>query len=337
MSSKGEEADAIGERLISYLRDRLQKPLLEYSAAPRELLGGYQSSVYQFKLAGMDGALSGPLVLRLNPADDKATVLWESALQNALIDYQLPVARVHFVCTETETLGGVFLIMDALQGEQLIAAPSGFLYEILGKTHAHLHDLDPSQLIRRLEECGIDPVRYGLDSQFDWLSHHVSKFPWIREAVLWTRENRPKEPERLSLCHRDFHGLNLLFSDAEVTGILDWGGLLITDPAFDVANTFMLLTIVGRHLVADFLKLGMEPATAELDPDLRAAEYLAAYRSQRSLDDAKLSYYQVLRCVTVLVRGRLGVSSFRHPLVVADLVACIQKLSGIRIAMPTWR
>ena len=79
----------------------------------------------------------------------------------------------------------------------------------------------------------------------------------MREGLRWLVEHRPAEPARLSICHRDFHALNVLFADGEVTGIVDWGGLLVADPVFDVANTVMLLTIPGRLLKDDLLERGM--------------------------------------------------------------------------------
>ena len=77
--------------------------------------------------------------------------------------------------------------------------------------------------------------------------------------------------------------IRLLFQDGEVTGILDWGGLLITDPAFDVANTRMLLTIPGKHLTDDFRELGAGVDSSEWDSELSTERYLAAYRTIRPL------------------------------------------------------
>lgn len=317
----GQGADRISSRLLAYLRDQLDDPRLEIVSTPQAILGGNQSSVYRFELAGARDDLSKPLVLRLNPREDPAAIAWQGPLQNALAREGLPVPRVHFVGTDRSILGGPFLIMDLLHGEPLIRFP-GILHQTLGRAHAELHGVDPGFLIRALNEQGVPDARYRITSQVEWLRDRSIRAPWIRDGLGWIVENRPPEPSALALCHRDFHALNVLVQDGTVSGILDWGGLLIADPAFDVANTIMLLTIPGRHLMGS-------------DAKLRAEPYLASYRSHRPLDDANLGYYGVLRCLTALVRGFLGAPIYQHPRVVEDLAAYVREISGVEIPILT--
>jgi len=329
MKNPNQDTSRLSRRLIAYLRNRLRNADITYDVPPTPMLGGYATSIYRFALSGIEGALGKPLVLRLYPQSRGAdAVAWESTVQNALAGEGLAVARVHLVCADLSVLGGAFFIMEHLPGRQLISAPTRVLHEILGKTHAELHRRDPGTLIKKLNENGIDRYRYTLTEQFDRLVDHAAEFPWIREAVDWLIDNRPPEPERLSICHRDFHALNILFAGGKVTGILDWPDLLITDPVFDVANTLVLLTIPGKHFASDFVKLGMDNAS-DLDAEALAALYLAAYRTHRPLDMTNLDYYRVARCVKFLFTGLYQ----RRP-IIEDFLTYIEKVSGVRVLMP---
>ena len=324
------------ERLLAHLRAAVG-PELRFRTSPEALAGGYQNALFRLALDGAPEGLDGPLVLRLHPSHHAAgTVEREGVVQNALAAAGLPVARVRHVCPDTSALGGPFLLMDELPGEPLLRAPPEVLHEALGHAHARLHDVDPAPVVRCLREAGLDPDTLGLGNQIAWLEDRARDLPGIREGVAWLVAERPPDPspDRRALCHRDFHGLNVLAQDGEVTGILDWDGLLLADPALDVANTLLLLTIPGRHLAPELVGLGMRPEAAALDPDVVAARYLAAYRSGRALDTTYLEYYAALRALTVLVRGALGAANYRHPRVVADLVARIRGVTGVRVPPP---
>jgi hypothetical protein len=121
---------------------------------------------------------------------------------------------------------------------------------------------------------------------------------------------------------------SLLYADGKVTAVLDWPGFAIADPAFDVANSLVLITISARRLAASIE--GLPP----VDWDLFADLYLAAYRAHRFLDDTNLDYYRARRCVLALVEGFEGQQVWRRPLIVGDLLAYIQHVTGIQIAVP---
>jgi aminoglycoside phosphotransferase (APT) family kinase protein len=218
--------------------------------------------------------------------------------------------------------------MDRLPGQLLAVAPPESVPELMGKTQAELHNIDPAPLIKTLDEKGIAEYVYGLASRFDWLNAKAEKLPWLRQAVDWLLEHRPPEPEHRSVCHGDFHPFNLLYADGKVTGVLDWPGFAVTDPVFDVANSIVIITIAAKHLTAS-----ME-GVPSVDWDLMADVYLAAYRAQRSLDDTNLDYYRVRRCVMALIQGVEGQKVWQHPLIVRDLLAYILDGTGIRITIP---
>lgn len=211
----------------------------------------------------------------------------------------------------------------------MITAPIETIPEVLGKTHAALHGINPEPLIKSLSEQGIDKNTLGLSNRFDWLKDRASKLPWIRDGVDWLIKNRPLEPERLAVCHRDFHPLNILIQDGKITGVLDWPGFLIADPALDIANTIVLTTIPSKHLAYT-----VEQDFSSVDWEMAAELYLDAYRSQRLLDSTHLDYYRVMRSVNAFIQGFDGQKVWQHPLIVKDLIEFIHKITEILITMP---
>jgi aminoglycoside phosphotransferase (APT) family kinase protein len=116
--------------------------------------------------------------------------------------------------------------------------------------------------------------------------------------------------------------MNLLVQEGKVTGVLDWPGFLIADPAFDVANTVTLMETSGKHL------LHIEQW------EILIQMYLAAYQAERPIDLTHLDYYRVRRCVGALAEGAHGQQVWRQPPVVRDLVEAIEQATGIRVVPP---
>jgi aminoglycoside phosphotransferase (APT) family kinase protein len=324
-----QDTTTLSDELIAYLKTELGNPALEYASPLTPLQGGYETSTYRFQLDHAPNEWSGPLVLRLYPAFYGTTnAVWESTVQNVLAEQGYPVARAHLVCTDMSVLGGAFFIMDYLPGQPMVSAPLETVPGLLGKTHAELHSLDPAPLIEALHDVGITERDYRLTGRFDWLRHRAGQLPWIRPGADWLLAHRPPEPEQLAVCHGDFHPANLLYADGRVTGVLDWPGFAVADPAFDVANTLMLITIAFRHVGASMERF------SSVDWDLMADLYLAAYRAHKPLDGTNLDYYRVRRCVLALIEGFNGQQVWQHPGIVRDLLAYILDITGIRISVP---
>jgi aminoglycoside phosphotransferase (APT) family kinase protein len=324
-----QDEKTLSDKLLSYLRAELGNPTLDFASPLTRLRGGYETSTYRFELNGASDELSGPLVLRLYPQFyGTRNAIWESTVQNVLAGEGYPVAQAYVVCTDMSILGGAFFIMDHLPGHLLALAPQESVPGLLGKIHAELHNIDPVPLIKALNDKGIAERDCRLTSRFDWLRDKADKLPWICQGVNWLMDSRPPEPERLVVCHGDFHAFNILYADGKVTGVLDWPGFAIADPVFDVANSIVIITIPGKHLAASMGDF------AAVDWDLMTAMYLAAYRTHRSLDATHLDYYRVRRCVMALVQGFEGQKAWQHPLIVRDLLAYIFDITGIQITVP---
>ncbi len=319
----------LSHRLLSYLREKLKGPQIEYSFPPKPLQGGYETRTYKFRLRGVREGWSKFLVLRLYPrAYGTHNAIWESTVQNVLAGEGYPVARAPIVCTDMAVLGGAFFIMDYIPGRLLMAAPLETVPELLGKAHAELHRIDPTPLIAALEAQGFDEYAYGLNGRFDWFRDRASRLPWLRGVMDWLIDHRPSESACLAVCHGDFHPLNILVDGEKITGVLDWPGFAIADPVFDVANSIVLMTIPARYVAQS------REGFTSVDWDRAVERYLSAYQAHRSLDTTYLDYYKVRRCVRALVEGFEGQAIWQQPLIVEDLIACIQAITGIRVQVP---
>lgn len=329
MSAIDTNIETISEKLLDYLRDVLEDPDIEFGSSLAQLQGGYETFTFRFTLKGAGEKLSQPLVLRLYPAFyGTRNAVWESTVQNALVDEGFPAAKAHFVCTDMGVLGGAFFIMDYIPGEPLMFAQPEKAPELMGKTHAELHRIDPKPLVGRLDHLGIDGYVYSFGSRIDWLKDKSSEHAWIREGVRWLVDHRPPEPGRLVICHGDFHPLNIMVHEGRVSGVLDWPGFAVADPVFDVANTLVIITIPAKYITASL------EGFASIDWNLVAETYLNAYQSEVKLDRTNLAYYRVRRCLMALVQGVEGQKIWQHPMIAADLARYIHQITGVPITVP---
>jgi aminoglycoside phosphotransferase (APT) family kinase protein len=315
----------LADKLLAYLKTELKMETIHYAETLTQLQGGYETHTYRFQLTGVT-TYPQPLVLRLYPEFyGSGNAVWESTIQNILADAKYPVARAHWVCREMEVLGGAFFIMDHIPGQLLTHAPMDLVPQLLGETHARLHQFDPQPLQAALHKKGIDPYGYTIESRFDWLVSRVKKHPQLQAAVDWLLANRPPEPDQLAICHGDFHPNNILSADGKITGVLDWPGFAVADPAFDVACTLMLMTIPFKLLLTTM------PELQGVNLEDFINYYLTAYESVRPLDRALLDFYQVRRCIFAIFQGLEGQEIWRHPMIVQDVRTFIHKITGILV------
>jgi len=320
------DLDKMSVELINYVRKELNSESVDYLEPLTRLTGGYETLICRFQLSGLNEDLSRPMVLRVFAEhSDFYQPTKESLVQNALFEQGYPVPAVHGSCTDKTVLGNAFNIMDYFDGETLLDSntPIDKVSAILGDLHARMHEVDPEPVITKFTEVGWDSRSLTLEGRLDWLLEQAnSNFPWLSDAAQWLLDNRPKDTERLSVCHCDFHPLNILFKDGKVQAVLDWGSFTIGDPAMDVAWTDFLINIPMKVIFPD------------LDLDQVREIYLDAYRKTRPLDEANNAYYGAIRNVMALKEGAQGHAVWRHPEAVKLLLASIYDVIGITIEIP---
>ena len=321
MDDSHRSLEDVSEGLLNFLKIQgyknvgLVEPLTQ-------IIGGYDAFTYRFHLNGVSEKLSKPLILRLyEPGRNPQTVILESAVQNALIAQDYPAPPVFFTCTETRFLDGAFMIMAFLEGDMMMSGELEHIPAMLGQAHASLHNKDVTALLEQLTNQGINEKHFRLNGRLDELDSQRQEFPWIKDAVGWLLDNKPPEPSQLTICHGDFHPVNILVRDGQLTGVLDWPGFMIGDAAMDVAATMILFEVVLDHLMP------------EVKQDSILSQYLKAYTDVRPLDVSCLDYYRMLRCVPAVIEGASGRGAWSIEPILQDLILTIRNISGVQIVL----
>jgi aminoglycoside phosphotransferase (APT) family kinase protein len=337
----------LGPRLPHYLRAELRLPHLGLVEPLTPLAGGFDTQIFTFRLTGAVSALSGPLILRvLARRHDPLRALRERATQNAVADMGFPAPRVPLACADTDVLGGAFLIMERRPGRPLLSARHLGIARLLVETQISLHALDPDVLLGALDrEVPGSSALVTLDGYLEQLEARITRpaLGGLGPAMRWLRDHRPRPGGARAICHGDFHPLNILSDEREVTAVLDWPNALVADPAYDVAATRVILGLTPVEVLPVPKPLRWLAGAGQR---LLVALYLRGYRRRRPLDVAGLAYYEALACMRGLVRvaeSRAGVPGGVAPAAANPLDASsfgerlgtrFAALTGIRPALP---
>jgi len=327
---------ALGRALVTHLRGALEAPRLELAEPPAVLSGGFDTEIFAIRLRGAPPAFSRPLVLRLlRPHHDAVMVVREQATQNTVADQGYPAPRVLLASADATPLGAPFLVMERVGGASLIAGGVLGMARVLADLQLRLHALDAAPLRRALGAAGT------FDGYLDGLGRRIDEAGLTGLASLlgWLRACRPPPTGAAAICHGDLHPQNVLVEQGVVTGVLDWPNALVADPLFDVGSTLNLLRFVPAGIIP------LSPPLRWLAPlgqPLLARQYLARYRAQRPIDDARLAYYRLAAGLRALVRagevrrrsaGALPNGLDRSPYA-ARLLAHAGRVSGLAVTLP---
>lgn len=313
----------VSDNLLFFLREEMGDSKIDYHMPPSQLQGGFDTSVFHFKLKNVNPSLSGPLVLRLfKKSHPPRQAIKESVIHNSLVDQGFLVPYVHYACIDDKYLGSQFLIMDFLTGARLPKVFDQNTPIILGKKHAELHNADSSQLSENMIAAGFGGRKYGIEGRLDYLIRASEHFEWLEEIVNWLIRNKPSICEHPSICHGDFHPYNLLAKDGEVTAFLDWSSCSVGDPSADVASTLVIFNAATKHIIPKF------------DSKFETQQYLDAYKGERDLNEQHLIYYKVLFSSIRLFIGTKEVVVYTQLPIRNELINIIYELSKIHVEVP---
>ena len=181
-----------------------------------------------------------------------------------------------------------------------------------------VHRLDAQPLLTALEGAGIDARAAGPLHWLDVSEAQIDRWrlDGVRPGLAWLHANRPPEPVRVSICHGDFFGANILEHGGRISGILDWNLVTVADAAFDFG---------GQMAAAE-----MSPLDAPLPVRLAATGIgqLLARGLRRSypasdLDPDAVRYYSAMRAFTEMTYKLAAQARVRE--------------TGVPERMPTWR
>ncbi len=309
------DAATVAADLLALLRANTESRDAAYSHAPARILGGYDTVVYGFQLANAEGALGRPLILRMFDGEfGSFRARIESAMQNAIAAQGYDCPRVLVTGDEAIVAGEHFTVMERLTGTPIIDAVLSpgvpqlrLLLRLSGmfaRRHARLHDLDAAEFARFVRAVASP----DLDLQLRRLSSEMTlrdivgrieehDLDELRPALRWVTEHRPPAPSLLSICHGDFHFGNVLLKDGEISGVVDWSGVRLADPALDVART----VIAALYGPVDMSRL-VRPLSTPVRRVLNA-RYVSAYRRLRRLDRSTLDYYEAFVALAHFSQG----------------------------------
>ena len=112
-----------------------------------------------------------------------------------------------------------------------------------------------------------------------------------------------------------------------MTGVVDWPGFSIGDPAMDVASTIFLINFGAGQV------LQVENANEVISQYIEA--YLEAYRSVRPLDAEHIDYYRVMKAVNAFISGAEGQEIWTSPGASKFLTELVHDIAGVSIDLPS--
>ena len=317
----------IEERFLAYVRGRLGSGA-RYREALRRLTGGFVTDVYGFELQDAPPEWSGPLVLRVYPADtDRLAVQRERCAQEVVSAQGVPAPKVLACEDGPGALDAPFMVMERLPGRvQLAIDFPRVIIEVprlftMHHRHAEamrmVHRLDAQPLLDAFAAAGIDRRAAGPEHWLDVSEASIDGWALdgARPGLDWLRANAPS-PSRLAINHGDFFGANILEDGGRISGILDWNLVTVADAAFDFG---------GQIAAAE-----MSPLEAPLPIRLVAtgvgqllARGLRRAYPASDLDSDAVSYFAAMRAFTEMVSKLAAQARVRE--------------TGVPERMPTWR
>jgi aminoglycoside phosphotransferase (APT) family kinase protein len=314
----------LNKNLLSYLGSELDHQRVTYASLPTPVKGGFDTRIFGFQLEGAPSELSRPLILRLFGKSSQNRALFESAVQNAVASSGYPAPHVFFTGTDESWLGGSFMVMERMPGQPMDNLSENILPEMLAQAHLHLHSIDSDSVRVTLEVAGIHQDRYSMEGLVGWLVERIDapRFEWLHSGSRWIVANRPEDPDRLVVCHGDFHTRNILTTDGKVSGVLDWSGCKIGDPAYDIGITKVLGTVAAPSL---FPKVNWTHLT------IRYYDY---YQRECPVDPVRVGYYEALRCLQALFEGAEGHLVWSQPEILRKLSEHFETITSVGLALP---
>lgn len=298
------------DRLLAAIRIAADRPDLGWAEPPRSVSGGFWAEILRVRLVGAPFG-GRDLIMRIMPEADVAAR--ETAVQSHLASVGFPTPAVHLSAPPGPDLDRAWMLMDLARGAPLLNSLSArsavtmlprlatALPDQLARHAATLHRIDVGSLIESSK------VRVGVDDLLDETRAHAERVQAHRLVAALDRLAGDRPPagqdEAVSICHGDLHPFNVL-SHAEGDTVLDWTNARVTNPAFDVAHTRLLLThppLVGPGPVKPLIGLAGR---------MLARRFERTYRrlSNRPLDERQLEWHQELHRMRILTE----VASWRH-------------------------
>ena len=218
-----------------------------------EINMGWETELFTFQhsFTENDAPVTDDLVLRVFSGDGAASkASKEYHLMRKLHNVGYPVPPVYNLETRGKFIGKPFIIMKRIMGKTLDATYNNESTQErreglsrLMQLFVQLHSLDISEFRDVPNLSFSDSVKIYMN-YFTETRDRLA--PWMTPVIDWITENMPGEALGYqSLCHMDYHGMNVMIDEDDQPYIIDWGSSRIGDSRLDVAWTILLYCTLG--------------------------------------------------------------------------------------------
>jgi aminoglycoside phosphotransferase (APT) family kinase protein len=272
--------------LQDYYQDRFPHPEGEFITDLSHIDAGWESDIYAFNLIQLDGRTQ-ELILRLYPGAggyEKSGREFSNLVLLTEHGYPVPIALI--LERENSPFDAPFIIIEKIPGrnlwDPLFTAPADRQQKLIDafcSLFVQLHQLDTMDFIN--QSAGLSDVNPEslLISQLDHWHSFYEEFPLPDFLPLfdWLYVNAGEISQvRPAVLHWDFHPENILLQPDGKMVVIDWTGLQVSDPRFDIAWTLLLIsTYEGFHWRQPILE---------------------AYERQAGIQLEQLYYFEVAAC-----------------------------------------
>ena len=284
-----------GEALLAYLSALLGATALRFAEPPAPLGRGFDTHIYAFRLEadGLEPRWAQPLVLRLyTTASQAEKAAKDAAVQRFASAFGYPALEPLAIEPVAERFGLPVMVMERVAGAPMLERMGvnpfhiARLFASMAEAHVQLHRLpvegcplpyDGPLVDRRLEE-----LRKRLD--LAGLEEPKPGLRWLEDQSGTVRS------ETVSLCHNDFHPLNIMVRDDGSLVVLDWTDAALGDRHHDVARTVVLFRFAW--IAAES---GMERLALRLARGFLTSRYLGPYNKLFPVDRDRIHYWKALQ------------------------------------------
>lgn len=265
------------QALAGYLREHL--PGFAGDLVVRQFQGGQSNPTFHLAAGG------GQYVLRKKPPGkllpSAHAVDREYRVMRALAGSDVPVPRMHLLCTDENVIGQMFYLMDYVPGRVFAGdrtlpscppAERAVMYDDMNRVLAALHRVDWRAV--GLEGFG-RPEAYFARQIARWSKQYEASrtedVPSMERLMRWLPEQKPP-PDEAAIVHGDFRLGNLIYHATEprIAAVLDWELATLGHPLADLGYnllTYRLPASAGGVPEADMVARGLPSE----------AEYVASY------------------------------------------------------------
>jgi aminoglycoside phosphotransferase (APT) family kinase protein len=304
------DPQVVADAVAVWAADRFGAPVSVTSAA--SLSGGMDNYVHAVRLEGesLPSEWQTEVVVRIAPSADRLPYSRaEMEIQNWVASLGFPAARVLVVLHDDWALQMPAQVAQRAPGGQMLDALSkhalriGEIIALLANLHADLHSLSTTgwpepQAAHTAASRRFNPIRERVDNGDQAMGVALRR---VERGIAWCESN----PVAATVCHGDFHPLNVVYDfDTKSAIVVDWTDATVDDPHSDVARTatlFRFAAVAGGSAVERVVLRLVGPVLSFL--------YLRAYTKRRTVDRNRLRRWEALH----LLNGWAQIDSLADP------------------------